>query len=252
MDSIDTKLAAQIRNDIIHGVYDEGARLSEAQLCDTHDVSRTPVRLALRILEREGIIHRREGRGYTILSPTISDIMQAVQVRGHLESLAARLMAQVPDRAQHLPAMAQAIETIDQLVDLGRLDAPAARQMQSANEVFHTTILNACGNDYVGFTCKQISHLPMLAAGSMVFDRGVADTPENWERGIFRLRLGNAQHQVIYEAIEQGDAVRAEGMMREHSHTMIKYIETFEKRDGDLTVADLVSYSALEADIPQA
>ena len=149
MDSIDTKLAAQIRNDIIHGVYDEGARLSEAQLCDIHDVSRTPVRLALRILEREGIIHRREGRGYTILSPTISDIMQAVQVRGHLESLAARLMAQVPDRAQHLPAMAQAIETIDQLVDLGRLDAPAARQMQSANEVFHTTILNACGNDYV-------------------------------------------------------------------------------------------------------
>ena len=86
----------------------------------------------------------------------------------------------------------------------------------------------------------------------MVFDRGVADTPENWDRGIFRLRLGNAQHQVIYEAIEQGDAVRAEGMMREHSHTMIKYIETFEKRDGDLTVADLVSYSALEADIPKA
>jgi GntR family transcriptional regulator, vanillate catabolism transcriptional regulator len=248
MNSIDTRLAAQIRDDIIHGVYAAGERLSEAQLCDTHNVSRTPVRLALRLLEREGIVGRREGRGYTIQSLNIADIMQAVQVRGHLESLAARLMAQSETRATFLPAMAQAIETIEHLIGLGRLDAPTARQMQSANEDFHTTILKACGNDYVGFTCKQISHLPMLAAGSMVFDRAVADSSEMWEKGVFRLKLGNAQHMVIYEAVEQGDAVRAEGMMREHSHTMIKYIETFEKRDGSLTVADLVSYSAASSD----
>ncbi|MEM6478401.1 MAG: GntR family transcriptional regulator [Pseudomonadota bacterium] len=252
MDSIDTWLAAKIRRDIIHGVYSEGERLSEAQLCKTHAVSRTPVRLALRLLEREGIVSRGEGRGYMIQSPSIADIMQAVQVRGHLESLAARLMAQAPDRATSLGAMAQAIETIDDLVNIGRLDAPAARQMQSANEVFHTTILGACGNDYVSFTCKQISHLPMLAAGSMVFDRAISDSPERWEEGVFRLKIGNAQHKVIYEAVEQGDPVRAEGMMREHSHTMIRYIETFEKRDGSLTVSDLVSYSALESDQPRA
>jgi GntR family transcriptional regulator of vanillate catabolism len=227
MESIDTRLAAQIRDDIIHGVYAEGERLSETQLCETHSVSRTPVRLALRLLEREGIVQRGEGRGYKTISPSIADIMQAVQVRGHLESLAARLMAQSPDRRSHLPAMAQAIESIDNLVYLGRLDAPAARQMQAANETFHTTILNACGNDYVGFACNQISHLPMLAAGSMVLDREISSTPEPWEKGVFRLRLGNAQHQVIHEAIEQGDGVRAEGMMREHSHTMIKDIETF-------------------------
>jgi len=102
MDSIDTRLAAQIRDDIIHGVYAAGERLSEAQLCDTHNVSRTPVRLALRLLEREGIVGRREGRGYTIQSLNIADIMQAVQVRGHLESLAARLMAQSETRATFL------------------------------------------------------------------------------------------------------------------------------------------------------
>lgn len=252
MESIDTQLAEQIRSDIIQGLYPEGERLSEAQLCSQHNVSRTPVRLALRLLEREGIIQRGEGRGYLIMSPTVPDILQAVQVRGHLESLAARLMAQVPDRASHLPAMAEAIETIDGLIDIGRLDAPIIRQMQAANELFHTTILRACGNEYVSFTCKQISHLPMLAAGSMVFDRGVTDTPDNLERGLFRLRIGNAQHQVIFEAIEQGDAVRAEGMMREHSHTMIKYIETFEKRNSHLTVADLVAYSATATDEPNS
>ena len=94
MESIDTELANRIRNDIVLGAYGEGERLSEAQLCDTHKVSRTPIRLALRMLEREGLIRRSEGRGYFVNSPTVNDIMQAVQVRGHLESLAARLMAQ--------------------------------------------------------------------------------------------------------------------------------------------------------------
>lgn len=250
MDSIDTELAARIRSDIIHGVYAEGERLSEAQLCDTHKVSRTPVRLALRLLEREGVILRGEGRGYTIKSPTISDVVQAVQVRGHLESLAARLMAQSAERDKSLPDLARAIDVITDMTDQGRLDEPSIGKMRAANKLFHTTILGACGNDYIGFTCKQISHLPMLAAGSMVFDRAVHDSPQQMERGIFRLRLGNAQHQVIYEAIADGDAVRAEGMMREHSHTMIEYIETFEKRDRSLTLSDLISYSAAHIELP--
>ncbi|MEM6371273.1 MAG: GntR family transcriptional regulator [Pseudomonadota bacterium] len=250
MDSIDTELAARIRRDIIHGTYSEGERLSEAQLCETHNVSRTPVRLALRILEREGIILRGEGRGYRIQTPKITDILQAVQVRGHLESLAARLMALSPLKEDHLSDMAQAIDTIDEMVSLGRLDEPTIKRMQAANEVFHTSILEACGNAFVAFTCKQISHLPMLAAGSMVFDRTLLETPEQMERGLFRLRLGNAQHQVIYEAIKNGDPVRAEGMMSEHSHTMIEYIETFEKRDRCLSVGDLVAYSAANVTLP--
>lgn len=248
MDSIDTELVARIRQDIILGAYSEGERLSEVQLCDTHNVSRTPVRLALRLLEREGVIRRGEGRGYMVQSPTVEDIVQAVAVRGHLESFAARLFAQAPDRHQHLPKLIAAVDTIDasiaELESLGRLDDSVTRQAQAANRDFHATLLDACGNNYVGYTCQQISHLPMLAVGSMVFDRAVSDTPDHFRRGMFRLRLGNAQHQVIIEAIEKGDAVRAEGMMREHSHTMIEYIQMFEKRDKSLTVADLVAFSA--------
>ena len=246
MDSIDTELAARIRNDIVTGTYGADERLSEARLCTTHNVSRTPVRLALRLLEREGLIRRNEGRGYIVQSPSVDDILQAVQVRGHLESLAARLMAQEPDRADHLPAMDRAIDTIDALIETGSVNDEMIRKMQAANRLFHSTILAACGNDYVGYTCDQISHLPMLAVGSMVFDREVFDAPDQCERGLFRLRLGNAQHRVIFEAIEKGDAVRAEGMMREHSHTMLAYIRMFEKRDANLTVADLIAYSGVE------
>ncbi len=247
MESIDAELAARIRNDIILGVYPEGERLSETRLCETHQVSRTPVRLALRVLESEGLIKRGEGRGYTVQSPTVADILQAVQVRGHLESLAARLMAQSTNKTEHLPKMAHAIATIEELLEPGRIDEPMIQKMQAANKTFHSTIMDACGNDYVSLACKQIRHLPMLALGAMVFDRSVLESQEHIETGLFRLRIGNVQHQVIYDAIESGDAVRAEAMMREHANIMIEYIQTVEKRDATLSVNDLVAYSTTDS-----
>ncbi len=250
MESIDTEIASRIRRDIILGAYEPGERLSEAQFCETHKVSRTPVRLALRLLEREGIVRRGEGRGYLIQSPTVEDILQAVEVRGHLESLAARLMAQNPNRHEFLPDMDAAIKSggraIEKLAKIGAQDSSVLKEVHATNQIFHGSILAGCGNDYVAYTCEQISHLPMLAVGSMVFDRSVDDTPEHFERGLFRMRLGIAQHMVIFEAIEKGDPVRAEGMMREHSHTMIEYIQMFERQGGDLTVADLIAFSAAE------
>ncbi len=246
MDSIDSDLAARIRHDIIHGVYAEGERLSEAHLCEAHGVSRTPVRLALRILEREGVIARGKGRGYTIQTPSIYDIRQAVQVRGHLESLGARLLAMSPERADSLLDMERAIDAMDAMINSGRLDEASIRQMQAGNELFHSTVLKNCGNQYVAYACKQLSHLPMLATGTMVFDRAILQSEEQMERGMFRLRIGNAQHKVIFDAVRKGDPVRAQNMMSEHAHTMLEYIETFEKRRGDLTVSDLVAYSAID------
>jgi len=246
MESIDTELATRIRNDIVLGKYEEGDRLSETLLCETHDVSRTPVRLALRILESEGVILRGEGRGYKVKIPTVADILQAVEVRGHLESLAARLMAQEPDRKKHLSKMASAIETIESLLEPGLVNEPLIHKIKAQNKIFHSTILDHCGNDYVSLTCKQIRHLPMLAVGSMVFDRRMLESGERVKNGLFRLQIGNAQHQVIYDAIKTGDAIRAESMMREHANIMIEYIQTFEKRDACLTVHDLVAYSGTD------
>jgi len=245
MDSIDTELAARIRNDIFHGTFSEGERLSEARLCEAYNVSRTPVRLALRLLEQEGVVRRGEGRGYLVHSPTVADILQAVQVRGHLESLAARLIAQSPGRGNMLPSLGAAIDEIDRLLAAGNMDDASLKLFQHQNAQFHKTILDGCGNDFVGFTCNRISHLPMLEVGSMVFDRQVLSTDEGVERSLFRLKLGNSQHKVIYAAIQKGDAVRAEGMMREHSNTMVEYIEVFEKRTEKLTITDLISYSGI-------
>ena len=52
--------------------------------------------------------------------------------------------------------------------------------------------------------------------------------------------------KVIFEAIQAGDAVRAEGVMREHSNAMVEYIEVFERRSADLTITDLISYTGYD------
>ena len=246
MKSIDTELADKIRHDIVVGTHSAGERLSEAQLCDFYGVSRTPVRLAIRLLVREGVILRGKGRGYLVKSPTVSDIKQAVLVLGHLESLAARLMAQSSVRDNLLPNLKTAIDAIDRLINIGVMDDTSIRNIQQENAVFHQTILEGCGNDFVDFTCKQINYLPMLAVGSMAFDRTTIGTKKGIERSLFRLRLGNTQHKVIYEAIRTGDGVRAEGVMREHSNIIIEYIELFEERHEKLSLTDLISYSGFE------
>ena len=250
MESIDTELAARIRKDIIFGKFGEKQRLSEALLCDTYEVSRTPVRMALRLLEREGLIRRAGGRGYYVNNPSVRDILQAVQVRGNLEALAARLMAQSSGRHNLVHDLEEAIDAIDQWVKVGKVDDASLKQLQQHNAQFHKTILEGCGNDFIGFTCNQISHLPMLEVGSMVFDKHVLATQDGIERSLFRLKLGNSQHKVIFESIQRGDAVRAEGMMREHSNTMVEYIEMFEKRNEELTLSDLISYSGLDVTSP--
>jgi len=250
MESIDTELAARIRKDIIFGQFGETQRLSEALLCDTYEVSRTPVRMALRLLEREGLIRRAGGRGYYVNNPTVQDILQAVQVRGNLEAMAARLMAQSTGRHNLVHDLEKAIDAIDEWIKVGQVDDSSLRQLQQFNALFHKTILEGCGNDFIGFTCNQISHLPMLEVGSMVFDKQVLSSSEGIDRSMFRLKLGNSQHKVIFESIQRGDAVRAEGMMREHSNTMVEYIEMFEKRNEELTLTDLISYSGLDVTSP--
>ena len=201
-------------------------------------------------------MRRGEGCGYMVQSAAVEDILQAVETRGHLASLAARLMAQEPSRLDQLPAMRKAREKLDasisKLSRFDQLNDCVTRLAQAANKEFHAAILASCGNDYVSYACGQISRLPMLAVGSMVFDRSVDRTPDQFEHGIFRLRLGNAQHLVVRETFESGDPVRAQGVMRERSHTMIEYIPTFEKRGKSLAVAHLVAFSAADPLTPRA
>ena len=68
--------------------------MAEEAIAKERGVSRTPVRHALRALEQEGLLRRLPRRGYRVRSYMMSEIADAIEVRGELEAMAARIHAE--------------------------------------------------------------------------------------------------------------------------------------------------------------
>ncbi len=90
----DQRALAILRRMIVDGSIAPGEKITEVGIAALLDMSRTPVRLALKTLEVEGFIRKRDGRGYTVVAIELEDVSKAYEVRGVLEGLAAKLLAQ--------------------------------------------------------------------------------------------------------------------------------------------------------------
>ena len=88
--SLRGKVYDRIREDILNGVYKEHEELKEATLGKMMDVSRTPVREALRQLELEGLVEIIPNKGARVTGITKKDIDDIYQIRYLLEGLSAR------------------------------------------------------------------------------------------------------------------------------------------------------------------
>lgn len=90
----DQSVVTRLRKLISEGVYQPGERIGEVRVAEQLGVSRTPVRLAFRTLEQEGLLERAGKRGFVIREFSETDVHCAVEVRGVLEGLAARRLAE--------------------------------------------------------------------------------------------------------------------------------------------------------------
>jgi DNA-binding GntR family transcriptional regulator len=84
----------RIRTAIAEQAFEPGQHLQEASLATWLGLSRTPVREALRRLQRDGLVARSGARGVVVAQVTIDDIERAYLLLEVLEGLAARLAAQ--------------------------------------------------------------------------------------------------------------------------------------------------------------
>src|SRR2546421_3597949 len=94
MNSHQTRAIVRIREMILRGELAAGARVAEAPLAQLLGMSRTPVRQALPVLAQEGLLGEHETRGYVVRGFSSADILDAVDLRGVLEGLAARRVAE--------------------------------------------------------------------------------------------------------------------------------------------------------------
>src|SRR5690606_19998136 len=84
----------QLRDLVLRGEFPPGGRLAEQQLAERLGASRTPVRAALVTLEQEGLVEANGTGGYLVRRFTMREVIDAIAVRGHLEGMAARLVAE--------------------------------------------------------------------------------------------------------------------------------------------------------------
>ena len=213
----DKRVVATLRQMIMDGSLSSGSRISEVRVSEMFDVSRTPARLALGALEAEGLIKKREGRGFTVEKFNFDDLSKAYEVRGVLEGLAAGTLARLGPSEALLASLHGCLKDIDRILAQDSEVSQKASDYQDANIAFHNMIMKDCGNEFVGYTFARLENLPLVNLGTLVFNETKA------EEELMRLRLGNLQHRLIVDAIERRDSFRAESLMREHANQIPVY-----------------------------
>ncbi len=190
--ALDALLAA-----IVDGRLVAGERYSVAQLAERFGVSRTPVREALLVLERQGVVRFERNRGVRVLETTAHDIEEVFELRLLLEVPAtARACGLLDD--DDLAALGHELEAMGRLAGEGDEGAFMAHDKR-----FHEIILRASGNRRLTTIVSQLRDLVRFRGASTV--------------GRSRdLQAILAEHVVILDALRAGDADAAAEAMGAH------------------------------------
>src|SRR5436190_11984820 len=88
------KAQLQLRELILAGELPAGSRIAELAIVDRLGMSRTPIRAALMRLEQEGLLQALPGGGFAVRTFSERDVADAIELRGTVEGLAARVAAE--------------------------------------------------------------------------------------------------------------------------------------------------------------
>jgi GntR family transcriptional regulator of vanillate catabolism len=204
-----------LRRMISSGELAAGERLAEIPLAERLHVSRMPVRMAFRELEQEGLLVRAGARGFTVRAVSLADIAGAVEVRGVLEGLAARLVAERGADPATLRVLAVCLAEGDSLMTKGRFTVEDGPAYLDTNIRFHAAIVEAAGNPAIGKVLARNDHLPFASVKALALDRN------NLGGEYSRLNYAHMQHHAIVEAIAARQGARAEALMREHAQAVL-------------------------------
>ena len=143
------KVISELRDMVLSGALQPGERVVELQFSARLGVSRTPLRIALTELEKEGLLERLPSRGFRVRAFTVEEIGDAVDVRGVLEGMAARLLAERGASEAVLAQLSEAVEEGRALLAPARRDPNTtvdARAWGQINRRFHEILCEAAGN----------------------------------------------------------------------------------------------------------
>jgi hypothetical protein len=177
------------------GTLAPGTRLREVELAKRFEISRTPVREALKRLESQGLVAHEPHYGAMVATLGYGQIVELYQYRELLEAEAARLAA--------IHASPTEIEVLQQMVRSDRLIVGQPRDLHRANRVFHQQIRDSARNRYLAQTLENLRlSLALLAGTTMGASGGGGESIE--------------EHAAVVTAIAERDPDAAEAAARAH------------------------------------
>ena len=194
-------LVSRLREDILAGALEPGQRLVEEQLTKRFQISRAPLREALRLLAEQGLVEHLPRRGARVTTYSDRDFDELFAVRDALEHFAASLVASRPRDMLDLTPLTSAL---DQLDTAARADDRLAAS--NAHRAFHLAVVALADSRQLLLTYEPvIMKLQLYMAANL---RREADTTSPVE--------GVRRHRRLFKALVSGDTARIGDELMRH------------------------------------
>ena len=207
---------------LLRGDFQPGERLSELPLVARLGVSRTPIRLALDRLANEGLLEVWPTGGFVVRAFTLTDVYDAIEMRGVLEGAAARLAAERLGDRREVSRLCSLQEELERVMPLDPQLHPTIDSFAhylDLNESFHSALVDLAKSPMLRRTLDRLLSLPFASPSATVFAR--LKLPKAKEL----LTVAHEHHNAIIEALQNRQGSRAEGLAREHAGLALRNLE---------------------------
>lgn len=209
----------RLRELILGGDLVAGERISELAMVQRIGVSRTPIRMALSRLQDEGLLEPIATGGFAVRAFDERDLYMAIEIRGTLEGLAARLAAERNRTEADFAGLRNCVAAIDRILAGSGIRPENFSDYVKLNERFHALIIGLAASSVLSRQVARSVSLPFASPSAFV--RIQASLPE--ARDLFA--IAQDQHRCIVQAIAAGEGARAEALMREHARLAHRNLE---------------------------
>src|SRR5436190_7837921 len=191
--SLSEQIAGQLAARITAGSYAPGQRIMEQAIAAEFGVSRGPVREALRMMEKDGLVTILARRGAQVTKLSISEVREIFDIRVALNGLRDRAIAEDPQRAKVLPMLEK------EVAELARL----ARDTRHSDEYVERVFKLNRALTAVSRSARLRAILEALAQQTLRYSRlGLASD--------VRRRQSVRHWQELVKAVREGDGERAQ------------------------------------------
>ncbi len=195
----------QLRSQIVSGELTGGTKLRASHLAEQMKASRTPISEALIKLEGEGLVVRDKS-GFTVRSFALSEVYDAIDLRGLLEGAAVQRAAERGIDEAQLKRLNNLLGELDRVITEGLVE-----EYDQLNFDFHKSVTDLSGSEILVAEVQRSYRLPF--AGPSAFPTRLNDSA----RFQASLVIGQHHHQQVVAAIADGAGSRAFSLMVEHA-----------------------------------